>query len=337
MHACTRFCTMRASPPVGSVGIRRMNDNTLNPSDPPPARMGLADAVDTLAASTVGLAGRRQRPAAGLVWHAGAVLSAASAIGHGGRLQVLRPDGEAVVGEVRGIDPGTDIALIGCDTGGSPPAARPPADTPPPRVGDFVFAVGRNAAGTVHASFGHVGAAGPAWRTWRGGAVDRLIRLDGGLYPGLAGAPVAREDGTLVGIASPALSRHHGVVLPLATLERVAAALIAHGRIRRGYIGIAVQPVALNEALRAAVGPAAAASGLLVAGVGDDSPAARAGLLLGDVIVAVAGAAVADIEALRDALGGDRIGRTLPLTLLRGGQALALDIEVAEHRPHPRC
>src|SRR5205085_9601714 len=123
--------------------------------------------------------------------------------------------------EVRGIDASTDLAVVSLPiSGGANPPVAERREGPAPRVGDFVFAVGRNPSGVVHASFGHVGAAGGAWRTWRGGAVDSLVRLDGGLYPGLAGAPVAGADGRIVGVASPALSRHHGVVLPVQTVER---------------------------------------------------------------------------------------------------------------------
>jgi S1-C subfamily serine protease len=126
-------------------------------------------------------------------------------------------------------------------------------------------------------------------------------------------------------------------VLPAETVDRVSAALLAHGRVVRGHIGIAAQPVALSAAMQAAASTDSA-SGLLVAGVGEDSPAARAGLLVGDIIVSASGQAVTSIETLRDLLGAERIGQTLPLQLLRGGQPVTVSIEVAEHRPvHHRC
>jgi S1-C subfamily serine protease len=317
--------TLRKAPTVNPV----VPVNTL-----PESRPQLADAVERVAASTVGLGTRRRGLAAGVVWKAGVVVTAASAIGHAGKVQVVRPDGEAVVGDVRGADGGTDLAVVAFDTGSLPGAER--RLDPPLRAGDFVFAVGRAASGLVHASFGHIGAAGGAWRTWRGGAVDRLLRLDGGLYPGLAGAPVADAQGQVIGIASPALSRHHGVVLPVATVDRVVALLLAHGHVRRGHIGIAAQAVALSAAMQGAAATGAT-SGLLVAGIGDDSPAARAGLMVGDVIVAAGGREVPDIETLRDLLAADQIGSRLRLNLLRGGQPLELGIEVAEHRPAARC
>jgi serine protease Do len=232
-----------------------------------------------------------------------------------------------VPGELRGVDPSTDLAAVGFDHSAVPVAET--AAEPAPRVGDFVFAVGREPAGRVQASFGHVGAAGGEWRTWRGGQVERLIRLDGGLYPGLAGAPVADAAGRVLGVASPMLSRHHGVVLPVATVERVLAQLLAHGHVRQGHLGVAVQPVR-------AVLDGAATEGLLVSSVADDGPAARAGLLVGDVIVSVAGRPVADLDGLRRELGSANPGTALELRIARGGAGLKLTVEVSE-RPPRRC
>jgi len=305
------------------------NSNSL-----PGPRTDIADMVERVAASAVGLGTRRRGLAAGVVWKPGVVLTTASAIGHADKVHVVRPDGETVIGEVRGADSGTDLAVVSLDTGSIPIVERRLA--PPLRAGDFVFAVGRDASGLVHASFGYIGAAAGAWRTWRGGQVDQLVRLDGGLYPGLTGAPVADVRGQVVGIASAALSRHHGVILPVTTLDRVSAQLLTHGRVMRGHLGIAAQAVVLSSAMQAAASTTAATA-LLVAGVGEDSPAARAGLLVGDVIVSASGREVTDIEVLRDLLAAEQIGTRLRLRLLRGGQPLELGIDVTEHRPASHC
>jgi S1-C subfamily serine protease len=270
----------------------------------------------------------RRGAASGVVWQSGVIVTSATAVWRTARLHVVLPGGESVDGRLQGIDAATDIAAVtfeGADIGITGRAA----DDVAPRVGDFVFAVGREGNGRVQASFGHVGAAGGEWRTWRGGRVERLIRLDGGLYPGLAGAPVADSSGQVMGIASPAFSRMHGVVLPAATIDRVLAALLAHGRVQQGYLGIAAQPV------RTAL-DGVAVEGLLVSSVADDAPAARAGLLVGDVIVSAAGRPVKSIEVLRDRLGGDQVGAQLTLKLVRGGQGLELALQVAE-RPQRHC
>ncbi|HSI60841.1 MAG TPA: S1C family serine protease, partial [Ideonella sp.] len=197
---------------------------------------------------------------------------------------------------------------------------------PAVRAGDFVFAVGRSAAGLTQASFGHIGAAAGEWRTWRGGRVEQLMRLDGGLYPGLEGAPVADASGRVLGVASSAFSRHHGVVLPAATIDRVLDQLLAHGRVPRGYLGIAAQPV------RATL-DGAEVEGLLVSSVAEDGPAARGGLRVSDVIVRIGGQPVRSLEALRDLL---QVGAQVPVVVARGGQALELTLAVAE-RPSSSC
>lgn len=283
----------------------------------------LADVVERVAASVVGLATRRHR-GAGVLWRPGVVVGSAMLLWRASRVLVVRPDGEQVEGEIKGIDPTTDVAAIALDAGAAVVAEH--AGDAPARLGDFVFAVGREGSGHAQASFGHVGAVAGAWRTWRGGHIDRLIRLDGGLYPGFTGAAVADISGRVLGIASPAFSRHHGVVVPATTIERVLDQLLAHGRVQQGYLGIAAQPV---RAMLDGTG----VDGLLVSSVASDGPAARAGLLVGDVIVKLAGEPVSSLEDLRARL---RVGARVAAEVARGGRALGLALEVAE-RPHARC
>lgn len=283
----------------------------------------VADAVQRVAASVVALATRAHR-GAGVVWRDGVVAASASLLWRASRVAVVLPDGEQVEGEVRGADPTTDLAAV--TVAGLSVAAPERACDAMPRVGDFVFAVGRESAGTVQASFGRIGAVAGAWRTCRGGSVERLIRLDGGLYPGFAGAAVADARGRVLGIASAAFSHHHGVVLPAVTIDRVLEQLLTHGRVQQGYLGIAAQPV---RALLDGQG----VDGLLVSSVADGGPAARAGLLVGDVIVKLDAQPVDGLEAMRQRL---QVGAQVTLDIARGGRAHALAIEVAE-RPHARC
>jgi len=283
----------------------------------------LADAVERVAASVLGLATRRQR-GAGVVWRTGVAVGSASALWRAGRVAVVLPDGEQVEGTLRGLDAATDLAVVSFADRGVPAVARDDAITA--RVGDVVFAVGREPSGALQASFGHVGAVAGPWRSWRGGRIERLIRLDGGLYPGLAGAAVGDAAGRVLGIASPAFSRHHGVVLPVATIERVVEQLLTHGRVQQGYLGIAAQPV---RAQRDGVG----VDGLLVTSVADDGPAARAGLLVGDVIVTIGGQPVGSLDGLRERL---QVGTQVDADIARGGRAHTLSLQVAE-RPHARC
>jgi S1-C subfamily serine protease len=293
----------------------------------------VADAIERVAPSVAGVRARRLGTSAALCWRPGVLVTSAASVGHAERVQVVLADGSAVAGTVRGSDPGTDLAVVAAE--GNWPVAERRLD-PPVRVGDFVFAVGRDAAGMVQASFGHVGAVAGAWRSWRGGQLDRFVRLDGGLYPGLMGAPVCDPQGQVLGLASAALARHHGIVVPAATIDAVVDALLAHGRVRRGHLGIAAQPVPLPAAMRVA-GETDSETGLLVSGVGEDSAAARGGVLLGDVLVSVGGRPVPTIEALRDLLTGDQIGSRLRVVLLRGGSRQELSVEVDEKRWEARC
>jgi len=290
----------------------------------PASPSNLADLVEHLAASVVGIPARRHGASAGVLWRDGVVVASASALWRASAVPLVLPDGEQVQGELRGSDGGTDLAAVTLASGAMP-APSLVADAAP-RAGDFVFAVARNPSGLTQASFGHVGAATGEWRTWRGGRIERLIRLDGGLYPGFDGAPVADATGRVLGIASSAFSRHHGIVLPVATVDRVLDQLLAHGRVRHGYLGIAAQPV------RATL-DGAATDGLLVSSVADDGPAARAGLRVGDVIVTVADRAVADLHDLRDRL---QPGTAVGMRVSRGGHGQDLTVDVAE-RPTGHC
>ncbi|AMO22463.1 trypsin-like peptidase domain-containing protein [Ramlibacter solisilvae] len=292
----------------------------------------LADAVERVAPSVLGVRVRRFGTSSALCWRPGVLVTTACTVGHADRVQLIGSGGEALMGTVRGVDPGTDMAVVAAE--GNWPSAERRLDSAA-RVGDFVFALGRDASGMAHASFGRVGAVAGAWRSWRGGHLDRYIRLDGGLYPGLMGAPVCDEQGQVLGIASAVLARHHGMVVPAATVDRVADALLSHGRVRHGHLGIAAQPVQLSAAMRAAV-DVSSDTGLLVSGIGEESAAARGGLQVGDIIVAVGGRPVPSVEALRDLLGGEQIGARLRLLVLRVGVPQELSVEVGERRGH-RC
>lgn len=282
----------------------------------------LADAVDRIAASVLALPGRRQGTvASATIWRPGIVVTAAHVLRRGlPSLTLIGPGGVAIEASAVGIDYATDLAVFRLPDQALP--ALDPVDAGHVRAGHLALLVGRAAQGGPSASFGVINHSSGAWRSWLGGQIDRLIRLDGGVHAGLSGGPVADAAGRVFGVASAALSRHYGIVVPTATVERVVDALLAGGAVARGFLGIAAQPVQVGSA-------EAPQEGLLVTELAPDGPAARAGLLVGDIVLGVAGRAATDLHALRDALAG-QVGKEVALELLRGGQRMGLAVSVGE-------
>jgi S1-C subfamily serine protease len=179
------------------------------------------------------------------------------------------------------------------------------------------------------ASLGVLGAVGGPRRTWRGGTLDSFLRLDVNLYPSQSGAAVVDVGGKLIGMATPGLSRHSTLAVPMATLQRVSEELLREGRIRHGYLGVGLQPVAILKSLRDRHG-IEAESGLIVLSIEADSPAERAGLQLGDVLISINGTALEDVDNLQSLLRGDAVGKTVRAKLLRGGEPVESDITIGE-------
>jgi S1-C subfamily serine protease len=288
----------------------------------------LAAIVERVGASTVAVLGRRHAVASGVVWRAGLVVTAAHVFR---RTPVaatfVAGHGKSFSAALVGIDSSTDLALFRL-TDESAIAPIAVGDAPAIQAGHMAIAVGRSGEGDAIASAGLVNRAAGPWQTWLGGHVDRLIRLDGGVYEGLSGAPVADASGNVIGVATAALSRSYGIVVPASTVSRVVDALLAHGRVARPWLGIGAQPVPLPNA--------AEKSGLLVTSLASGGPAERAGLLIGDIIVSAAGEGAADLRELRQALAG-HLGKTVTLSLLRGGAPVSVQAQVGEWPGERRC
>ena len=234
-------------------------------------------------------------------------------------LTLVDSSGRSLPATLVGMDSSTDLALFRLAAESALPALSS-AEAMPVRAGHFAIAVGRGGDGDTIASAGLVNRVGAPWQTWLGGSIDRLIRLDGGVYDGLSGAPVADAPGAVMGIATAALSRSFGIVIPATTASRVVDALLAQGRVARPWLGIGAQSVPLPESAAAAVGEK---EGLLVTSLAAGGPAERAGLLIGDIIVRAAESAAANLRELRHALGA-HVGQTVALAVLRGGAPLDL-------------
>ncbi|MBX3060739.1 MAG: trypsin-like peptidase domain-containing protein [Anaerolineae bacterium] len=283
-----------------------------------------AEVVKNAGQSVVRVEGRRRIPASGIVWSAdGLIITANHVVARDEGIRVGLADGNGLDATLVGRDPSTDLAVLRVDATLTPLAE---ANKQEVAVGNLVLALARPGR-SVQAAWGIISALGDSWRTGGGGMIDRYVQTDLVMYPGFSGGPLVGADGALIGLNTSALARGVSVAAPTMTLARVADTLLAHGRIRRGYLGVSTQRVHLPEALRGTVGQK---RGLLVVSVEPDSPAEKGGLTLGDTIVAVAGIAVQNHDDLLAALSGDKIGTAVPLAILRGGQAQTVDVVVGE-------
>jgi S1-C subfamily serine protease len=279
----------------------------------------LAAAVATAGRSVVHVARGHGHAGTGIAWAEDLVISASFHTPDRTTVGLATEDGELDLrpAEVIGRDPGSDVALLRVTGGGLLPATfRELGDL---AVGNLALALGRPGR-TVRAQLRAIGVLGPAIRTPHGGTLDRFVESDRQIPRGFAGGPLIDADGAVIGMNTRTLLRGEDLAVPTATLRRVVAELAAHGGVRRGYLGVGAYPAQLPPALAQLVGRD---RGALVASVEDGSPAATAGVIVGDLLVEVAGAPVVDPDSLRLALG-DRPGETVALTVLRGGARLAL-------------
>lgn len=283
----------------------------------------LADAVAAAAPSVVQVQGRR-RPASGLVYADGVVLTMVRSLGREDGLHIRRHDGETFEAELLGWDPTTSLAVLGVAKLGTPPIVPAVA---PARVGHLALAVARSWSNAVTASVGLVSVIGGPLPTGRRRAIDHVLRTTAPMHDGFAGGAFLDTSGALIGVTTAAAIRGLGVVIPASIAWSTAAAILEHGRLKRGYLGIAGQPVRLPEPQRAAVGRDEA---LLVVDVTSGSPAASAGVMVGDVIMELDGHSIGSPEDLLDLLVGEAVGRQATLRLVRGGTATDVPVTIGE-------
>ena len=282
-----------------------------------------AAVVDEVAPSVVQVQGRR-RSASGVAIGDDRVVTMVRTIGREDGLHVRRADGGRVDAELAGWDPATGIAVLrarGLDL----PAAKPSSDAV--RVGHFAVAVARSWSNAVTASVGTIAIIGGPLPTGHRRSIEQVYRTTAPMHDGFAGGAFASASGAIVGITTAAAIRGLGVVIPAPIVWRAASEVEQHGRPRRGYLGLAGQPVVLSGGQR---GGLERDRGLLIVGLTAGAPAEAAGLFVGDVLVEFDGQPVSSTEDLLDLLTGDRIGRTVPVTLLRGGAMQTLSVSVAE-------
>ncbi len=288
-----------------------------DPSVPSPLTAfsaAVADLARRAAPSVVSVKSHRSQ-SSGFVWRSGLVVTAESALADDGEIEIVAHDGAPIRAELVGRDPSTDVALLRVprtDLPQAPPSAGAAA------AGAVALVVAAR-EGASAASLGIVSYAGPQWRSMRGGLIDAWIELSAALRRSSEGGLALDADGHAFGMAvfGP---RRRTLVIPAATIDRVAATLAAKGRIARGYLGLGLQPVKLEGG----------GLGLIAVSVDPKGPGAGAGVKQGDVIAAWNGNAIRGLHHLLRALGPDSVGTTVKLSLRRAGEPLELSLVVGE-------
>ena len=284
-----------------------------------------AETAATAGKSVVAVHGRRH-PSSGVLWSGDAVVTASHALRRDDDISVVTGPGISTQARVAGRDPSTDLAVLRLEQ----PVQGTPArwgDTSKLRVGELVLALGRTWRGNIVASSGVVsGLMGP-WRTWRGGELDQFVRPDLTLYPGFSGGPLVNAQGEILGVNTAGLHRS-GITVPAATVARVVAELLEKGRIERPWLGVAMQSVGVPESLRSRLN-LIASEGLLIVHVEPGSPAEKAGMLLGDLLLEIDGKPVAETDAVQEALRSHKPGSSVELKLTRGGTLVKTSVALA--------
>ena len=281
----------------------------------------LAAAVDRGGRSVFGVNGRARLGSTGVHWRQGLVVTADHTVQVDEEVAITRPDGRLLTARVAGRDPTIDIAVLKVDAPGVEVADV--ADSDAVRVGHIVLALGSG----PRASWGVVSSIGEGRRA-RSAAGD-LFHLDLTLYPGFSGGPLVDVQGRVIGINTSGSSRHWQLAIPAAAVNRVVDELLRRGRIPRAYLGVSTQPVRLPEALRQKLNldqPTA----VIVVEVQSGSPAAAAGLSIGDVIVSLGATRITDPTDLKSALRPDKVGESITASVVRGGEPRDLPVTVGE-------
>jgi serine protease DegQ len=278
----------------------------------------IAGTVERVAAAVVAVEGRSRIGSSGFFIRPDLILTADHTL-ESDEIEIVRADGKPEPATIVGRDGSTDLALLRVEKSGTPLEFSSPDAL---RVGAIVLAVGRDDDGDLAATMGVLSAVGAAWRTWQGGQIDRFVRPDVSFYPRFSGSPLVDVSGRVIGLNTAGLSRRQSLTVPASTIQRVVDALLARGgRLARGYLGVALQGVT---------------GGAIVLGVEPNSPADRGGLIVGDVITAIAGTTVEDAADVHAQLGSDTVGNAVTVDVRRGGAPQKLQITVGERSERDR-
>jgi S1-C subfamily serine protease len=279
----------------------------------------LAQSAASAGGSVLKLQGCRRGGVSAFAWSPGLVVTAAHALPQADTLELGRGE-ERFSATLAGADPASDLAVlrVGAEL---PQIAR--AQPSALRLGQLVLGLGR-AGAALRASLGILSVVGGSWRLPGGSRLENYVESDIKAFPGVSGGPLLSATGELLGMNSTGLVRGATTLLSLESLERLVSTLVSHGSVRRAYLGVGTQAVRLPASLAE---ERQQAWGLIVLSLEPGEPAARAGLLLGDVLLALDGAPLERVVDLASALDESRIARSSTLELWRAGSPQRLSIE----------
>jgi S1-C subfamily serine protease len=286
----------------------------------------LAQVVENASRFTVTVNARRRIPATGILYTNELVLTADHVIERDEDITIGFENGKETHASIAGRDPARDIALLRLS---QPAEVTAKKAASPARVGHLVVALGRPGSGGIEASMGMVNALGGPVRIGHGSVLEQYIQTDAYPYPGFSGGPLVNLEGEVLGLNTSGLASGSLIAIPVADAYEAASSLASHGKIRRGYLGIRSQPVHLAPAQSAITGRQQS-TGLLIVSVDENSPAAEASLMTGDILVGVNQQPVTEHEQLQTFLGSDSVGATLPFDLLRGPTLTQVAVKIRE-------
>jgi S1-C subfamily serine protease len=287
----------------------------------------LAGAVERTAAGVVAVHARPRINSSGIVWRQNLILTSSEGVRFEEGIKIVFADGRRAEARLRGSDPGTDLALLETDTGNIQPFEFASDDHL--KTGQLVLAVGRTAATGPIASFGIISGVSGEWKSWRSGKLDPFVRLDLSVYPTSSGGAAVDSSGGLIGLVSTGLSRTSVLAVTRRTVDRVAQKLLDHGYVGRGFLGVALQPVALPRDLKEKL-KLDQDTAIMLLGIEPNGPAASAGLLMGDILLQAGSSVISDAETLATLLDHATIGESLNFRVLRAGTVQEVKVRVGE-------
>jgi S1-C subfamily serine protease len=287
----------------------------------------LARETDRAAASIVAVHTEASGSSSGVVWRTGVIVTAEHALRRDEEIHVTLPDGRIVPATLAGRDASTDLAVLKCPEAVSPIAEI--SDISTIKLGSLALVVGRTRASGPVAALGVVSMVASERQTWIGAALSPYVRLDVGLQPTAVGGAVIDAYGRAIGIATPRFARFGAIAVTATTVNRVVDALLRAGHIPHGYLGVGLHPIRLPEALRQTLQRNEKTAAIVVE-VEPDGPAHKAGIMIGDLLIAFGPNPITRVEDVHAQLAAEAIGKSIVVKLVRGGAAQETSIVVGE-------